>query len=124
MRSGPMRISSDLFPIPPEDAKIPTIRDVDERLFWVLPERDGGLPTKDFNALVQQQAERAVASSSAAAQEHIPSLEELDPTQRTFVELGMMWQAGRVTHFRALLLGTAGSGKTTTLKTLLKELQQ
>ena len=109
--------------IPPTDPRLPLIPHGDERLSWVLPEREGGLPNKAFDALARQHAERAAAVLGAAAKEDIPSLEELDPTQRVFAELGLRWQKGERRHFRALLLGTAGSGKTTTLKSLLKELR-
>ena len=37
--------------------------------------------------------------------------------------MGLDWFAGRRPHFRAILLGTAGTGKTTTLKVLLRELK-
>ena len=65
----------------------------------------------------------AASGAASTAKEEVPSLDKLDPTQRAFVELGLRWQAGHRKHFRALLLGTAGSGKTTTLKSLLKELR-
>jgi hypothetical protein len=109
--------------IAPTDPDLPLIPHGDERLSWVLPERDGGLPTKAFDALAKQHAEHAAAVSGTASKEAIPSLEELDPTQRAFTELGLAWHKGERRHFRALLLGTAGSGKTTTLKSLLKALR-
>ena len=51
------------------------------------------------------------------------ALEDLDPTQRVFVQLGLRWHEDRSHQFLAILLGTAGTGKTTTLKTLLAELR-
>ena len=110
--------------IAPEDPRLQPLPDGDGRMAWVLPERDGGMPKKEFDAMVQEHAARAVATSGAGPAEDNPSVDELDPTQRAFAEMGLAWLAGQRRHFRALLLGTAGSGKTTALKTLLKELRQ
>ena len=49
------------------------------------------------------------------------SFEELDPTQQSFVKLCRQWRKGVRRHFRTLLLGTAGTGKTTTLKSLIQD---
>ena len=46
--------------------QLPVIPDGDERLAWVLPERDGGLARKDFDKLAQQHAECAAAGATAA----------------------------------------------------------
>ena len=54
----------------------------------------------------------------------MPSLESLDPTQKAFAEMAQQWFTGQRPHFRAILLGTAGSGKTTTVKALLRDLKQ
>ena len=89
-----------------------------------------------FSELVQAQA-------PAQPEEPATSLDALDPTQRAFAAMAIDWYSGRnagtaaaVTagtesgspseagaHFRAILLGTAGTGKTTSLKAILRELR-
>ena len=103
-------------PINPVGEPVPLIPEGDERLSWVLPEREGGCNAKDFAEVVRRLA-------PPREEEDIPSLDALDPTQRAFAQMGLQWYQGQQQHFRALLLGTAGTGKTTTLKALLKELK-
>ena len=91
--------------------------DRDPKLTWVLPEREGGCSNKDFAELLRKHA-------PAHPEEAIQSLDELDPTQRAFADMALGWHSGSRTHFRAILLGTAGTGKTTTLKALLNALQE
>ena len=50
-------------------------------------------------------------------------MQNLDPTQRSFVEMAVRWKERAKGQFLALLLGTAGTGKTTTLKSLIGELK-
>ena len=51
-------------------------------------------------------------------------MKDLDPTQRAFAEMALRWLGNRSQSFLAILLGTAGTGKTTTLKALLAELRR
>ena len=103
-------------PLPCEDPQVCDILEGDERLAWVTPAREGGLTDSAFAKVVQN-------SAPVQESENIPSIDALDPTQRSFTEMGLDWFAGRRPHFRAILLGTAGTGKTTTLKVLLRELK-
>ena len=123
-------------PILPDSEDLPVIEEGDERLLWVLPEREGGVANKKFSELVEAQA-------PAQPEEPATSLDALDPTQRAFAGMAVDWYSGRKAgtaaaatageesgcfsdtrkQFRAILLGTAGTGKTTTLKAILKELQ-
>ncbi len=52
-------------------------------------------------------------------------MENLDPTQRSFADLALSWaSSGKSNEFFAVLLGTAGTGKTTTLQAVLERLRQ
>ena len=79
----------------------------------MLPEREGGCSEKAFAEAVRRHA-------PPRAEEDAPELEALDPTQRAFAEMCWRWFEGVAKHFRAILLCTAGTGKATTLKALLK----
>ena len=119
-----------------ENEGLEIIRDGDERLLWPLPEREGGLSERAFSGLV-------VAQTPAQLEEPATPLDALDPTQAAFAAMAIDWYSGRNagtaaaatageesgysskpgTYFRAILLGTAGTGKTTTLKAILSELR-
>ena len=123
-------------PILAEPEGLDVIREGDERMLWALPEREGGVSERAFSELVQAQA-------GAQPEEPATSLDALDPTQRAFADMAIDWYAGRNagtaaaataekdsgscseprSYFRAILLGTAGTGKTTCLKAILRELQ-
>ncbi len=68
--------------------------------------------------------EYAALCQQSPGSDDAPPLEALDPTQRAFVEMAVQWKEGARLNFGALLLGTAGTGKTTTLKCLIKELKK
>ena len=105
------------IPIRAGHVELPVIHDKDPKLTWVMPEREGGCSNKDFAQLLGTHA-------PARPQEPMQSLDELDPTQRAFAEMALQWHSGDRSYFRAILLGTAGTGKTTTLKALLRALQE
>ncbi len=102
--------------IPCDGTPVPVIPDGDERLSWVLPEREGGCSEKAFAEVVRRRA-------PLQRQEDVLTLDAMAPTQRAFVEMGLQWFTGQRSHFRAVLLGTAGTGKTTTPKALVQELK-
>ena len=123
-------------PILAEPEGLDVISESDERLLWSLPEREGGLSEKAFCELVG-------AHAPGTPEEPATSLDALDPTQRAFADMAIDWYTSRNagtapaatakkesgpcseprSHFRAILLGTAGTGKTTCLKAILRELQ-
>ena len=105
------------IPIRAAHVELPVIHDNDPKLTWVMPEREGGCSNKDFAQLLGTHA-------PVRPQEPMQSLDELDPTQRAFAEMALQWHSGDRSYFRAILLGTAGTGKTTTLKALLRALQE
>ena len=95
-----------------------------DRLRWVRPERDNGATAKEYAEALRQHPNPRAADVPV-------SLEKLDPTQRSFADLVLTW--ARVAqpcvsrpqpHFFAVLLGTAGTGKTTTLQAVLERLQE
>jgi hypothetical protein len=95
------------------ETPVEELRDGDPRLMWTLPERAGGLSDVEYATLCQQ----------SQGSEEAPPPEALDPTQRAFAEMAVQWKEGARRSFLALLLGTAGTGKTTTLKCLIRELK-
>ena len=101
-----------LQPIHAETA-VEEILEGDPRLSWTLPARAGGISEVEYAALCQQ----------SPGSDEAPPLEALDPTQRAFVEMAVQWKEGARLNLLALLLGTAGTGRTTTLKCLITELK-
>ena len=59
----------------------------------------------------------------ALAEEPV-GLDNLDPTQRAFADLVLSWAKSKKGDLRAILLGTAGTGKTTTLQAVLERLRR
>ena len=87
----------------------------EERLRWVKPVREGGATPAEYEQALSSHPMTHAASAGAV------KLADLDPTQRAFADLVLSW-AGAGTHkdeFHAMLLGTAGTGKTTTLQAML-----
>ena len=116
--------------IQPDGLTLPEIPAEDERLRWVMPHSKGGVTRAELQNVMRAQGKGPIGEEEV-------SLEQLNPTQRAFADMALRWQervqAARVLkdperypepHFRAILLGTAGTGKTTTLKAMLSELSR
>ncbi len=98
-----------------------------EKLRLVKPERDGGATDAEYAAALRQ-------FPNPRATEAAVALHDLDPTQRAFADIVLSWasavKAGGARAERhppelhAVLLGTAGTGKTTTLQAVLERLKQ
>ena len=101
---------------------------VDPKLLrLVKPEREGGCTAEEYEEALRQRPNPRKADAP------VP-LEALDPTQRAFADLVLTWAkavlaggpraARRQPELCAVLLGTAGTGKTTTLQAVLERLRQ
>ena len=98
-----------------------------QRLSWVKPEREGGATAEEYAAALRKYP------NPQKVEAPVP-LESLDPTQRAFADLVVGWAktvlarrgnaARRQPEFCAVLLGTAGTGKTTTLQAVLERLRE
>jgi hypothetical protein len=98
-----------------------------DRLRWVKPERDGGVNAAEYAQALQDHPNPQDAAPPV-------TLDGLDPTQRLFADLVLTWSkacpSGPGAEGRsppelcATLLGTAGTGKTTTLQAVLERLRQ
>ena len=116
--------------IQPTGVTLPEIPAEDQRLKWIMPQSKGGISRAELQEVMRAQGK------CLADEEKVP-LDQLNPTQRAFADMALRWQervqAARTLrdpdrfpepHFRAVLLGTAGTGKTTTLKAMLSELSR
>ena len=112
----------------PEELTVPDNEEAkaSERLRWVKPEREGGSTAEQYEEALRN------FPNPRKADAPVP-LESLDPTQRAFADLVLSWAAEvqgrgryarRQPEFCAVLLGTAGTGKTTTLQAVLERLRQ
>ena len=104
-----------------EDLKSATYADdLDEALLskdildMFLPESQGGMNNRDFDNKIPKKNKNLVG----------PDLDNLDPTQASFVTICRNWRRDFSSQLLALLVGTAGTGKTATLKVAIQELQQ
>jgi hypothetical protein len=88
----------------------------DPRLLWFLPESQNGISDAAFRVLQGTEVFNCEKK-----------FEDLDPTQQLFVRLGIQWYENRENRdnpqFLAVLLGTAGTGKTTTMQVLIQRLR-
>ena len=112
----------------PEELTVPDNEEAkaSERLRWVKPEREGGSTAEQYEEALRKHPNPRKADAP------VP-LESLDPTQRAFADLVLGWadevqrrgsSARRQPEFCAVLLGTASTGKTTTLQAVLERLRQ
>jgi hypothetical protein len=90
----------------------------DERLRWVRPVSQGGVTAPEYIEALHNNP------NPVAAAEAPVRLQDLDPTQRAFADLVLTWAHSDASEFCAVLLGTAGTGKTTTLQAVLEVLRQ
>ena len=107
-----------------EELQVPDTKEAkaSERLGWVKPEREGGCTAEVYAEALRK------FPNPLKAEVPVP-LESLDPTQRAFADLVLSWateaqRKRRQPEFCAVLLGTAGTGKTTTLQAVLERLRQ
>ena len=98
----------------------------EEQLRWVRPVSQDGATEQEWEEALRRHP------NPNREQEASVSLDDLDPTQRDFAEVVLSWarsmayaqKFGRPhPQLQAVLLGTAGTGKTTTLKAVLQQLE-
>ena len=124
-----LHVYSDLLSQVPIGDQAALRLDDDQMIQWVLPQSGGGLRNADYEDLLRKHRRTSVLTASEGA----VTLASLDPTQRAFADAAIAWgcswrdlptydeQVLPDVPFNSLLLGTAGTGKTTTLKAVLQE---